>query len=106
MDFPDTCTVKPKTSESAMGIPTYGTAIYPNCNYKELQELDPVIHEYITSERVYIEPGTPIELDSQLILPTGKSPQITSIKRIFRGSDNEEEYVRVIAGYPKSRAEL
>lgn len=107
MDFPNSCTIEPPSSENEYHSMCYGTPITVECRYKDILEVDSTKNTEIESAWLALPPGTPIKPKSRVTLDNGNQYTASSgIRDVRRLSDGEIEYVRVILGFPLNRGSL
>lgn len=98
MDFPDTCTIEPKSTRDGYHDLTYGTSVSVKCNYQEMQEKDASGSNIITSGKLFLPPGSVIAMDSRVTLADGTQPPVMEIKSIKSSVSRRVVFIRVILG--------
>jgi hypothetical protein len=63
-------------------------------------------NEIIVSAYVALPADTIVFPSSQITLPDGEHPKITSLRKVERPSDHQTEFIRVILGNPSNSSEL
>lgn len=98
MDFPDTCTIEPKTTRDGYHDLTYGTSVSVKCNYQEIQSKDPSGSNITVSGLLFLPVGSVIAMDSRVTLPYGAQPPVMEIKTIRSSVSNRVVFTRVMLG--------
>jgi hypothetical protein len=104
MDFPDSCTISPKTENNGF-VDTYGTAVTVKCNLKGLSEMNKEGSNIVNSGWIGFPKSTTVT-HSSLVTANSISYPVTLIQEVKRESDHRVEYIRAIIGSPILRSEL
>lgn len=100
MDFPFSCTIEPRTSETDYEDATYGTPVDSDCNYIDTVVQNQSGSNMSASAWVALPPETFVDINYRITLDNGVQSPISSIKTVKRSSDHEVEYIKVIIGFP------
>jgi len=107
MDFLFSCTIEPPLTENEYHTMSYGTPVTTKCNYKTMMEFDHTKNIEVESAWLALPPETQIVQNSRVTLDNGNVYTASSnIKKVWRPSDGEVEFVRVILGFPLNGRDL